>query len=314
MMFKHYMALLLGIISIAATVIIYCNTNTLYHNQYDDSYISMRYSINLAEHGQLVYNLNERVDSASSFLYTVILALFYRIGIHNLETVSFLLNMLSLGMIAAFVYLCALRLSGNMIGSILLALVASLHGFISGWSATGMDTVPYCALLCILVWTIFECNDKKSVSRFKLYLSLSLAIALVFMRLESIVFMPIWWIAMGCNKRWGKIILVIIALFYSLKSLYFGTIIPHSLQFKQLVNYYSPNPMQIIHTWAQYALIVPIMGIIGMFMDTRVRWLGLYIIIALIACLWGPRADWIRYSVVLLPLMLVCGAPLFRKI
>jgi len=296
-------ALALAVISITTVVIIYNNTNTLYRNCYDDAAISMRYAINLAEHGQLVYNLNERVDSASSFLYTVILALFYRVGIHNLAMVSFLFNMLSLGLIAGFVYLCALKLSGNIIISILLALISSLHGFISGWAILGMDTIFFTALLCAFAYSMLY---KKSE------LSMWLVILIALTRPEGILILSLWLVH---DRKILDILIVIgiISLFYLFKYLYYGTLISHAVQFKQLTNYYESNPMQIISTWVRYALIVPVMCIIGMIMDIRVRWLGVYIIISIVACLLGPRSDWVRYSVPMLPLMLICGAPVFKN-
>ncbi len=45
----------------------------------DDAYISLRYAENLAHHGQLVWNLGERVEGYTNFLWTVLLA-----GVHLL--------------------------------------------------------------------------------------------------------------------------------------------------------------------------------------------------------------------------------------
>ena len=41
----------------------------------DDAYISFRYARNLAEHGELVFNLGERVEGYTNFLWTILLAL-----------------------------------------------------------------------------------------------------------------------------------------------------------------------------------------------------------------------------------------------
>lgn len=72
-------------------------------NQYDDSYITYRYAVNLAEGKGLVFNAGERIDAASSFLYTVILAGFYKVGIKNLEIVSIVLSLASLFVIALLI-------------------------------------------------------------------------------------------------------------------------------------------------------------------------------------------------------------------
>ena len=40
----------------------------------DDAFISFRYAQNLAEHGELTYNLGERVEGYTNFLWTVLMA------------------------------------------------------------------------------------------------------------------------------------------------------------------------------------------------------------------------------------------------
>jgi hypothetical protein len=47
----------------------------------DDAFISFVYARNLARHGQLVFNLGERVEGYTNFLWTVILAGFYKLGL-----------------------------------------------------------------------------------------------------------------------------------------------------------------------------------------------------------------------------------------
>lgn len=47
----------------------------------DDAFISFVYSRNLAQHGQLVFNLGERVEGYTNFLWTVLIALGLRLGI-----------------------------------------------------------------------------------------------------------------------------------------------------------------------------------------------------------------------------------------
>src|SRR6266508_797698 len=47
----------------------------------DDAFISFVYSRNLAEHGQLVFNLGERVEGYTNFLWTVFLAALLKLGV-----------------------------------------------------------------------------------------------------------------------------------------------------------------------------------------------------------------------------------------
>src|SRR2546430_16914755 len=47
----------------------------------DDAFITFVYSRNLARHGQLVFNLGERVEGYTNFLWAVLLAACLKLGI-----------------------------------------------------------------------------------------------------------------------------------------------------------------------------------------------------------------------------------------
>ncbi|MDZ4697655.1 MAG: hypothetical protein SGI86_21130 [Deltaproteobacteria bacterium] len=71
---KRYLPVLLG-----ACVLI---PHALYFDFLtDDAYISFRYARNLAEHGELVFNLGERVEGYTNFLWTILLALGMKLGV-----------------------------------------------------------------------------------------------------------------------------------------------------------------------------------------------------------------------------------------
>jgi hypothetical protein len=108
-MIKFKNAFIIGILSVILTAIIYHDTGQTIHNFYDDSMITARIAQNLAEHGVLSFNISERIDAASSFLFTAILAGFYKIGLHNLEFVSGILNLISLFFITFFVYMSVIN-------------------------------------------------------------------------------------------------------------------------------------------------------------------------------------------------------------
>ncbi len=48
---------------------------------HDDAYISLRYARNLAEHGELAWNLGERVEGYTNFLHVVLTAGLMRLGL-----------------------------------------------------------------------------------------------------------------------------------------------------------------------------------------------------------------------------------------
>jgi len=217
-------AIIIGIIAVIVTVAIYWNTGAVYHNFYDDSYITMRYAVNLAEHGELAYNLGERVDAASSFLFTVILAGAYKVGFHNLEMVSGVINLLSLFFVAFFVYLSVAKLTGEGWLTGFMALVASLHGLVSGWATQGMGTTFFTAMLCAFVYyTLVERNDR---------VSLILMCLLVLTRMEGLIAVPMW--AYVNRKDAVNIwtLVTVMMVFYQFKTFYYGSPLPNSLTMK----------------------------------------------------------------------------------
>jgi arabinofuranosyltransferase len=73
----------------------------------DDAYISFRYARNLADHGQLVFNLGERVEGFTNFLWTVLLAAGMKLGINPLVSSRFLGIACAVGTLAVAVRLSA---------------------------------------------------------------------------------------------------------------------------------------------------------------------------------------------------------------
>jgi hypothetical protein len=121
----------------------------------DDAYISFVYARNLANHGQLVFNLGERVEGYTNFLWTVILAGLYKVGLPPEHTSRVL------GTVAAIVtlFLCArwsrrLRtaeadasLKWSALWDALPALfLAGVPGF-ACWASGGLETQLFTMLL-----------------------------------------------------------------------------------------------------------------------------------------------------------------------
>ena len=72
-------AWLYGLLALSALGLI--GHSLLFNFVTDDAFISFVYSRNLAQHGQLVFNLGERVEGYTNFLWTLIIALGLRLGI-----------------------------------------------------------------------------------------------------------------------------------------------------------------------------------------------------------------------------------------
>ena len=119
----------------------------------DDAFITFRYVRNLLAGNGLVFNIGERVEGYTNFLWTVLLAIPAGLGI-DLITVSHLLGIASgLGALA-LLYLLSRHL-GSAGGPFGLSLVAVLltvsNGAVAYWSISGMETPLFMALLLAVV-------------------------------------------------------------------------------------------------------------------------------------------------------------------
>ena len=107
----------------------------------DDAYISFRYAANLAKHGQLVFNLGERVEGFTNFLWTALLAAGIKLGLGPVATSRFLGVAFGVGTLALVVRM-SLRLSGQRPSAwhlVAPTLLASMGAF-ACWCTGGLET------------------------------------------------------------------------------------------------------------------------------------------------------------------------------
>ena len=119
----------------------------------DDAYISFRYARNLAEHGQLVFNLGERVEGYTNFLWTVTLAALMKLRLQP-EVTSRGLGVL----LGGFGLLLTLRLGRTLhedrpspwdaVAPLLLAAT----GAFAAWSMGGLETQMFTVFLLAGMW------------------------------------------------------------------------------------------------------------------------------------------------------------------
>ncbi len=113
----------------------------------DDAFISFRYAKNFIEGHGLVYNIGERVEGYTNFLWTMLLSLFMRWGL-NVVIVSQLLG----GLFSIFTVLLLLRLNHklhpqNNLFNYLAPLFLVCCGSYAAWSTGGLETSFYTFLV-----------------------------------------------------------------------------------------------------------------------------------------------------------------------
>jgi hypothetical protein len=312
---KRYLPQLIFSFFVTLSILtLYVPTNGLFKNQYDDSYITYRYAVNLAEGRGLVFNAHERADSASSFSYTLILAMFYKGGVKNLEMVGALIGILSAVGVSYFIYKSIIVLSNNHVIAYLFGYLTGLHGFISGWAISGMETTFFTFLITLFVYYYFFQKNSSRV------LHTVLLILILLTRMEGVILVGVWFLREGLTQvrlykkdSWKSFLIqcvvlgIVFSVFYLFKYVYYGTIVSTAVAFKRIATYYLPDPMNVIFVWMGTSMIVSLLATYTLF-SKQFKMYGallLYVLLSFISVLIGPHSDGARYSIHLLPILMI---------
>ena len=135
---------------------------SLYDFICDDAYITFRYAKNLAEHGAPLYNLDERVEGYTNFLWMVLSAALLRVG----ATVPALVGIL--GAVSALVLQWGVwRVWTRVWPSAPLAALFPIVGVsasmaVACWTLGGLETTLYTALLLLGVEAVLALAARSS--------------------------------------------------------------------------------------------------------------------------------------------------------
>lgn len=312
---SHLPAGLVFVASALCVVGLYWGSSALL-NQYDDAYITYRYAVQLARGNGLSYNLGERIDSASSLSYTLLLALFYWLGWTNLELVATCIGIGSAAGLAAVIFVAIRHLTNNARLGIAFAVFTAANGLISGWAISGMESVLYAFLVVLAVyWGILLGETGWRVAAV-------LALA-VLTRHEAIILVGCWalpaLIALGRTSTEGRRRMVTTTLvvgtvglsLLAFKFAYYGSVLPDAFRFKQVWSAYQPRPAELFDTWQATSgiAVVAAVGGLGVLKTWRARLaLCAYLGLSAFALATGPRSGWARYSIHLLPIVMILAA------
>ncbi len=314
---KHILTkFIVALAPVLFVLILYRGSGILFKNQYDDTYITYRYAANFALGNGLVFNAGERTNAASSLMFTLILSAFYKIGLTNLELISVLINILSASGISLLVYKSILILTKNPYLAFFLALITPLHGFISGWTISGMETVFFTFLVTFFIYQYFFLKKSNH-----LLITFNMALLLL-TRMEAVVILFVWFLSEFYKsfflKNSGKksfilqagIFLMVLLGFYFFQYLYYGSFLSNAVAFKKIATYYQPHPMQLILVWIGTSLIITMLAIFSFFLPKikKLWFLYLYIILSIITFVTGPHSDGARYSVHVFPIAVILSS------
>jgi hypothetical protein len=131
----------------------------------DDAYISFRYARNLSEYGQLVFNLGERVEGFTNFLWTVLLAGGIHLGWSPVHVSRFLGVAFGIGVLAVVVRL-SLRLDDERPSPwhAVAPLGLAATGAFACWCTGGLETQLFTLLVLLgLERTLAEVAERRGM-------------------------------------------------------------------------------------------------------------------------------------------------------
>ncbi|MFH1336305.1 MAG: hypothetical protein ABII96_07280 [Candidatus Zixiibacteriota bacterium] len=126
----------------------------------DDAFISFRYAKNFIQGHGLVYNIGEKVEGYTNFLWTMLLSLFMGSGL-NVVVVSQVLGVLfSIATILLLLHLNRLLYSGDNLFNYLAPFFLGCCGAYAAWSTGGLETAFYTFLVFmgsyLFIWGMKE--------------------------------------------------------------------------------------------------------------------------------------------------------------
>jgi arabinofuranosyltransferase len=170
--------------------------------QCDDAFIAFRYAQNWVEHGEIAYNLGERVEGYTSFAWVTLLAGMHRMGV-SLPNAAKVLGMLSGVLLLVGTAQLGKRLfTGGRLGQIALLAMVACNASIAAWTLGGLETPLFAGLV---VFSIVVFSDWARTPTVRRAAAAGLWVALATLtRPEGIYLfagMALWWVVAVWRKQ-----------------------------------------------------------------------------------------------------------------
>lgn len=117
-------------------------------NSCDDAYISFRYLRLLVDHGELAYNLGERVEGYSNLLWILMLVPFDLAGVEPSQAAAILgLGLGSFALLLACIGARTHLKVRNFVAQLAVGMILASSGYYAAWSIMGLESMLHGALL-----------------------------------------------------------------------------------------------------------------------------------------------------------------------
>jgi arabinofuranosyltransferase len=213
-------------LALAAYVLMVWNLNLVM----DDLFITLRYAKNLADGHGLVFNIGERVEGYTCFLWVVILAGLARLGV-DIESASRALSAAAGALILPLAYASARRLKVSpWIALTAPAMLAAMPAY-ACWASSGMEALPVACLLAVALWLYV--GDHSS-----LIVPAVLALAIMTRPDAAVIAAVIgaerffYWRGRAEFWRWTGVFLMVFGPYYVWRCSYYGYPLPNTFYAK----------------------------------------------------------------------------------
>jgi arabinofuranosyltransferase len=286
----------------------------------DDAFISFRYAKNFVEGNGLVYNISERVEGYTNFLWTLLLSLFMKMGLDPVMMSQVLGVLFSLATVLLLLRLNKRFYPEENLFNYLAPLFLACCGAYAAWSTGGLETSLFTFL--VLLGSFFFISGIDQPKRFA---SSGIVFALVCMtRLDGLVlvFVTFAWLLylLVIKKRveakslalWTLSFLIPFLLYFAWRWSYYGKIFPNTFYIKVTgADYYRQGfsyLLSFVERFWIWFMVIPLFFLgKGMKLNAKLRMVVLYFtsMILVFSCyvvyVGGDFMDMFRFFVPILP-------------
>jgi hypothetical protein len=247
----------------------------------DDAYISFRYARNLAEGNGLVFNIGDRVEGYTNFLWTLMMAGAARLGLDP-APVSQAAGLVSSALLLWILYLWGRDLGFGTFWSLVTTAMLAVNRSYAAWATSGLETRFFTLLLVAGAWRLHaeirslrEGGSAAPISAILFALAcltrpegiLAAAVAAVGLLISSTVRRG----GKGWSFliQWSAVVLVLVGAHVAWRRTYYGEWLPNSF-YAKVPGIRSVSGALYLAEFAKHNLLLPAIPVI-VFLGIRLR-------------------------------------------
>ncbi len=208
----------------------------------DDAFISLRYAKNFAEGHGLVWNVGQRIEGYTNFLWTVLLAPAFKLGVDPVNY-SYTLSLLAFLATLFFSYKLASEMWGDKRAGVAVLCLLGFNFSFSSYATGGLETQFGIAMMLGAIWSI-----SKAASEERLWWSFFASVFTVcsiMTRMDSILLIAPFsaiLVAQANGKRdldslkrlllYGLCVMIPLVVWMALRKSYYGDWVPNTFHIK----------------------------------------------------------------------------------